>query len=112
VVVSNGETRIQEAKIKRTGLDQYIAEWVISEEADVTKPNPRIFAMAAHRARMRLSGAWVVGDAPEADIGGAAAIGAPSVWLHRGRDWMERRYMPTRTADGVIAAVAAVLANG
>jgi putative hydrolase of the HAD superfamily len=112
VVVSNGETRVQEAKIKRTGLDQYIAEWVISEEADVTKPNPRIFAMAAHRARMRLSGAWVVGDGPEADIGGAAAIGAPSVWLHRGRDWMEHRYAPTRTADGVIAAVAAVLASG
>jgi putative hydrolase of the HAD superfamily len=112
VVVSNGETRVQEAKIKRTGLDQYIAEWVISEEADVTKPNPRIFAVAAHRARMRLSGAWVVGDGPEADIGGAAAIGAPSVWLHRGRDWLERRYAPTRTADGVIAAVAAVLADG
>ncbi len=112
VVVSNGETRLQEAKIKRTGLDRYVADWVISEEADVTKPNPRIFAIAAHRVRMRLTGSWVVGDSPEADIGGATAIGAPSVWLHRGRSWLERRYAPTRTADGVIAAVATVLANG
>jgi putative hydrolase of the HAD superfamily len=110
--VSNGETRVQEAKIKRTGLDRCVADWVVSEEADVRKPNPRIFAIAAQRARMRLAGAWVIGDSPEADIGGANAIGAPSVWLHRGRRWMEDRYAPTRVAGGVIAAVAVVLAEG
>lgn len=112
VVVSNGETRVQEAKIKRTGLDRYVADWVISEEADVRKPNPRIFAIAARRVRMRLAGAWLIGDSPEADIGGADAIGVPSVWLHRGRRWMERRYAPTREASGVIAALAIVLAEG
>ena len=109
VLVSNGVTRQQDAKIRRTGLDRYVADWVISEEAGVSKPNPRIFAMAAQKVRMRLVGAWVIGDSPEADIGGAAAVGLPSVWLHRGRVWLENRYMPTRTVDGVIEAVAAVL---
>lgn len=109
VVVTNGETRIQQDVIRRTGLDRYVADWVISEEAEVRKPNPRIFEIAAERARMRLRGAWMVGDGPETDIGGAAAIGLPSVWLHRGRRWLERRYTPTRTADGLIPAVAAVL---
>ena len=109
VAVSNGLTRQQDMKIRRTGLDQYLAGWVISEEVGVSKPNPRIFAVAAERARMRLRGAWMVGDSPEADIGGAAAVGLPSVWLHRGRRWMERRYAPTRTVDGLIPAVAAVL---
>ena len=85
VVVSNGAVRQQDAKIRRTGLDRYVADWVISEEAGVSKPNPRIFALAAQRARMPLRGAWVIGDSPEADIGGAAAVGLPSVWLHRGR---------------------------
>jgi putative hydrolase of the HAD superfamily len=108
VVVSNGSTRQQESKIRHTGLDRYLADWVISEEAGVSKPNPRIFAIAAERARMRLSGAWMVGDSPEADIGGANALGLPSVWLHRGRRWVEPRYEPTRTADGPIAALAAV----
>ncbi len=111
VAVSNGAVRQQERKIRRTGLDRYLADWVISEEAGVSKPDPRIFALAAERVRMRLRGAWVVGDGPEDDIGGAAAIGLPSVWLHRGRRWTERRYAPTRTADGLIAAVAAVLAG-
>lgn len=111
VVVTNGSNRHQEIKIRRTGLDKYVADWVISEAAGVSKPNPRIFAMAAQRVRMRLHGAWIIGDSPEADIGGAAAMGLPSVWLHRGRSWLESRYRPTRVADGVIPAVATVLAS-
>jgi putative hydrolase of the HAD superfamily len=109
VVVSNGATRQQEAKIRHTGLDRYLADWVISEEAGVSKPNPRIFGIAADRARMRLAGAWLVGDSPEADIGGANAVGLPSVWLHRGRRWSDVRYAPTRTADGPIAALLEIL---
>jgi putative hydrolase of the HAD superfamily len=111
VVVTNGETRHQEEKILRTGLDRFIADWVISEEAGVRKPNPRIFSIAAERVRIRLAGAWVVGDSPEADIGGAEALGIPSVWLHRGRSWLERRFGPTRTSDSVIAGLAAVMAT-
>jgi putative hydrolase of the HAD superfamily len=111
VVVSNGTVRQDGTKIRRTGLDRYVADWVISEEVGVSKPNPRIFALAAERARMRLRGAWVVGDSPEADIGGAAAIGLPSVWLHRGRSWMESRFAPTRIVDGFLPALAIVLAG-
>ncbi|MFV2011202.1 MULTISPECIES: HAD family hydrolase [unclassified Micromonospora] len=111
VIVTNGAARQQEAKIRRTGLDRYVADWVISEAAGVSKPNPRIFALAAQSVRMRLRGAWMVGDSPEADIGGAAATGLPSVWLHRGRNWLDDRYAPTREASGVIPAVAAVLAG-
>lgn len=109
VVVSNGSVRQQDAKIRSTGLDRYVADWVISEEAGVSKPNPRIFALAAQRVRMPLRGSWVIGDSPEADIGGAAAIGLPSVWLHRGRTWTDGRFAPTYTVDGLIAAVATVL---
>jgi putative hydrolase of the HAD superfamily len=109
-VVTNGDTIQQEAKLRRTGLDRYLADWVISEEAGVRKPNPRIFAIAAERARMRLSGAWMVGDSPEADVGGAAAAGVRSAWLRRGRSWLESRYAPTVASDGVIAALADVMA--
>lgn len=109
VVVTNGAARQQDMMIRRTGLDRYVADWVISEEVGVSKPNPRIFALAAERMRMRLSGAWVVGDSPEADIGAAAAMGLPSVWVDRGRSWMESRFAPTRTAPSLIPAVASVL---
>jgi len=110
VVVTNGPSEIQDSRIRRTGLDQYIADWVISERAGVSKPNPRIFAMAAQRVRMRLGGAWVVGDSPEADIGGAAAMGLPSVWLHRGREWVDNRFAPTRVVGNVIQGISAIMA--
>ncbi|MEV4348169.1 HAD family hydrolase [Actinoplanes sp. NPDC049596] len=111
VVVTNGQADLQDARIRRTGLDRYVADWVISERAGVSKPNPRIFAMAAQRVRMRLGGAWVLGDSPEADIGGAAAMGLPSVWLHRGREWMDQRFAPTRVAGNVIQGLSAIMAT-
>jgi putative hydrolase of the HAD superfamily len=111
VVVTNGPAEIQEARIRRTGLDRYVADWVISERAGVSKPNPRIFALAAQRVRMRLGGAWVVGDSPEADIGGAAAMGLPSVWLHRGREWVDSRFAPTRVVGNVIQGLSAIMAD-
>ncbi len=111
VVVTNGPADLQEGRIRRTGLDRFIADWVISGEAGVSKPNPRIFALAAQRVRMRLGGAWVVGDSPEADIGGAAALGLPSVWLHRGRDWMDNRFAPTKVVGNVIQGLSAIMAE-
>jgi putative hydrolase of the HAD superfamily len=111
VVVSNGPVDLQERRIRTTGLDRFLADWVISEEVGVSKPNPRIFALAAHRVRMSLPGAWVVGDGPEADIGGATATGLPSVWLHRGRRWADSRFTPTMEADGLIDALSAILAT-
>ncbi|MEU8821041.1 HAD family hydrolase [Actinoplanes sp. NPDC048796] len=111
VVVTNGRAEIQEARIRRTGLDRYVADWVISEQAGVSKPNPRIFALAAQRVRMRLGGAWVVGDSPEADIGGAAAMALPSVWLHRGRKWMDDRFAPTRVVGNVIQGLSEIMAT-
>jgi putative hydrolase of the HAD superfamily len=110
VVVTNGQAEVQDSRIRRTGLDRYVADWVISEQAGVSKPNPRIFALAAQRVRMRLGGAWVVGDSPEADIGGAAAMGLPSVWLHRGREWMDNRFAPTRVVGNVIQGLSAIMA--
>lgn len=110
VVVTNGQAEIQDSRIRRTGLDRYVADWVISERAGVSKPNPRIFALAAQRVRMRLGGAWVVGDSPEADIGGAAAMGLPSVWLHRGREWADNRFAPTKVVGNVIQGISAIMA--
>jgi putative hydrolase of the HAD superfamily len=111
VVVTNGESRVQTEKMVRTGLVKHIIGYVVSEDVGVRKPNPRIFAIAADRVGYRLSGAWLIGDSPEVDIGGANALGIPSAWIRRGREWPDQRFAPTRMCDGVIEAVAAVLAT-
>lgn len=111
VVVTNGETQVQLEKLIRTGLVRRIAAYVISDDVGVRKPNPRIFSIAADRVGRRLSGAWLIGDSPEVDIAAANALGIPSAWIRRGRPWSDDRFAPTMQCDGLIEAVAAVLAT-
>ncbi|WP_229852315.1 HAD family hydrolase [Streptomyces albospinus] len=47
VIVTNGRTVQQEAKIRDTGLDQLVQGWVISEDVGHKKPEPEIFQAAA-----------------------------------------------------------------
>jgi hypothetical protein len=61
--------------------------WVISETVGHRKPDPAIFAAAAETAGCSLNGAWMIGDSPQADIGGASAAGISSVWISAGRPW-------------------------
>ncbi|MET8474265.1 HAD family hydrolase [Streptomyces sp. NPDC006422] len=109
VIVTNGGTRQQEAKIVNTGLDRLVQGWAVSESVGHKKPEPEIFRAAGDIAGVTLSGAWVVGDSPHADIGGAHALRLPSVWVSNGRAWTETSYRPTESADDVAAAIGHVL---
>ncbi|WP_405013227.1 HAD family hydrolase [Kitasatospora sp. NBC_01539] len=113
-IVSNGGTRPQLEKIRRTGLGPLVDGWVISEEAKCVKPDPLIFEIAARRCGITPSagwesGTWMVGDHAPADIAGAELAGLRSVWLHQGRPWAERGYRPTLSAAGLPEAVGLVL---
>lgn len=109
VIVTNGRTAQQEAKIFNTGLDRLVDGWVISERAGIAKPNPQIFRAAAATVGAPLFGAWMIGDSPDDDIAGAIALGLSSAWITNGRSWNERTYMPTYTTDTVAAAIAHIL---
>jgi putative hydrolase of the HAD superfamily len=114
-IVSNGATEQQLAKIEQTGLADLVDGWVISEEVDCAKPDPRIFQLAAFRCGVDTTAdwaadAWMVGDHPPADIAGAAVAGLRSVWLDHGRAWPETGYTPTLTAASLPEAVSGVLA--
>ncbi|MET8540104.1 HAD family hydrolase [Kitasatospora sp. NPDC004799] len=114
-IVSNGGTRPQLEKIRRTGLSPLVDGWVISEEADCVKPDPLIFEMAAQRCGVAPIGdwaehTWMIGDHAPADIAGAELTGLRSVWLHHGRPWAESGYRPTLKAAGLPEAVGQVLA--
>ncbi|MER5636479.1 HAD family hydrolase [Kitasatospora sp. NPDC002227] len=114
-IVSNGGTRPQLEKIRRTGLVPLVDGWVISEEARCLKPDPLIFEIAARRCGFPLtrdwtSHTWMVGDHAPADIAGAEVAGLRSVWLHHGRPWAEPGYRPTLSAAGLPEAVGLILA--
>ena len=60
---------------------------VVSEEAGVAKPSPRIFEIALERVKVRAEDAVMVGDSWTNDVEGARAAGLRAIWFNReGRD--------------------------
>ncbi|GIE83250.1 hypothetical protein Aph02nite_92000 [Actinoplanes philippinensis] len=104
VIVTNGRTVQQEAKIRNCGLDRLVDGWVISQAAGCRKPDPAIFRAAG----ADLAGAWMIGDSAHADIAGAAALGLTSVWVSGGRPWTEAAHRPTHTAADIVTALGLV----
>jgi HAD superfamily hydrolase (TIGR01549 family) len=101
-IVTNGPPS-QNDKITRTGLDQLIDGWAVSEDVGARKPDRRIFEVAAERCGSVLAGGWMVGDSAPADMVGAHEAGLTSVWLHRGRTWSSAGAMadPYELANGL-----------
>lgn len=87
-LVTNGPSQIQREKLRHLGITTLFPIIVISEEAGVAKPDPRIFHLALELAGLPASEAVFVGDAPEVDVRGAQAAGLLAVWCNRrGSPW-------------------------
>lgn len=78
-IVTNGPVG-QRDKIIAARLHEVAEVVVISAEAGVRKPDPRIFEEAARRAGRPLEG-WMVGDQVLADVAGGRAAGLETVWI-------------------------------
>lgn len=108
-IVTNGNAG-QRVKVERSGLDALVDGVVVSALAGCSKPDPAIFHAAARACGCGLDDGWMVGDNPEADIGGATACGLRTAWISRGRLWEETEFVPDLVADDVPGAVAQILA--
>jgi HAD superfamily hydrolase (TIGR01662 family) len=108
-IVTNGSTDLQRRKLEATGVISLVDGWSISEEAGVRKPDPAIFKLAAERCEMAMTGGWMVGDSPDADIVGGRAAGLRTAWVRRGREWSMDEVMPDLIVDTVAEAANLVL---
>lgn len=109
-IVTNGETRAQGAKVAAAGLGDLVDAFCISEAEGFWKPAPELFRIAADRCGESLDGAWMVGDNAVTDIGGAAALGLRTAWMHLGRTWpTDLDYQPTLRSSDLPEAVEAIL---
>jgi HAD superfamily hydrolase (TIGR01509 family) len=99
VVVTNGRTQTQLGKLRQTGIADVVHGWCISEELDVRKPDPAIFAAALARVGAPDAGAcWMVGDDPAADVAGGHTAGLRTSWVSHGRSWPRDDLRPDRTS--------------
>lgn len=111
-IVTNGTTAQQMLKIQEVGLEPYVDAVVISEAERVKKPDPEIFRIAARRLGAELTGGWMVGDHPTADIAGGQAAGLDTGWVSRGKEWPGETASPTLIAGTAAEVIDAVVHLG
>ena len=100
-IVTNGGTIMQSNKIRESGLDGLVGTIVISEQAGVSKPDPRIFEKALAQIQASPASTLFVGDNPEADILGAMGMGMPTAWIHTDQEWPFEESKPDYVLDHV-----------
>ena len=114
-IVSNNLWREQQDKVDACGFGPYVDALVVSEEAGVAKPDPRIFAIALERLGSEAAEAVMIGDSWVNDIAGAAAAGVRSIWFNRTdlAPPADRLDVPElRTLEPVAPVLAAIFGTG
>lgn len=96
-IVTNGEIAVQSAKIRQLGLEAWVDAVVISEEVGVKKPHPRIFQYALERVEALAGRTVFVGDHPENDVAGSAALGMLGIWMEGAAEYPQGLLRPWRT---------------
>jgi putative hydrolase of the HAD superfamily len=84
-IVSNNLLDEQRGKLRQCALDEYVDVLVVSEEAGMSKPDPRIFQIALDRLECRPADVVMVGDSWSADVVGARAAGIRAIWFNPDR---------------------------
>lgn len=110
VIVTNGSTQQQNAKIDHLGFRAMVDGVVVSETLGIKKPSAGIFEHAAACCGLILEPGgthWMVGDSPRHDIEGAHALGLSTAWVHRDRVWPENMPRP----DVVVSDLSALPAQ-
>ncbi|MEJ3745410.1 HAD family hydrolase [Actinomycetes bacterium KLBMP 9797] len=99
-IATNGAADQQRAKIRRAGLDRHVDGVAVSEEVGASKPDRRMFEVAARRCGATLAGgAWMVGDCADRDIAGGQGVGLRTIWMRRGRQWNPLAPAPDAIVD-------------
>lgn len=82
-LITNGDSKLQRAKVERLGLGDFFRGIFISGELGFAKPDPRIFIAACDELKLPPQDVHYVGDNFRNDIEGAASAGLKPVWINR-----------------------------
>ena len=96
-LLTNGNTGLDVV-----GLERRLSFAVYAEDFGVSKPDPRLFQIAAGEAGCLPAQLLHVGDSLTSDVAGAQAAGLPAVWLNRSGAANDTGLVP----DFVIASLA------
>lgn len=107
-VVSNIDDDMLDPLVAREGLDRWLQHWTSSEQARSCKPHRRFFEICLEKSGLAAADVLFVGDSPEHDIAGAAALGMQTALivdpalpppLQSGRGGVEAQYRITALGE-------------
>jgi YjjG family noncanonical pyrimidine nucleotidase len=84
--ITNGLTRVQLPKARRTGIVRFLDPYLISEQESVAKPASEIFRRCLERAGIPAGEALMIGDSWESDGRGAANAGMDFCYVGAARN--------------------------
>ncbi len=95
-IVTNGLRDVQNNRIRKSIISKYFADIVVSEEVEVSKPDPRIFEHALNNIKHTdKSKVLMVGDSLTSDIKGGINFGIDTCWYNPNKIVNETEIKPT-----------------
>lgn len=92
-IVTNGLTDVQNKRIRKSVIGKYFNAIIVSEEVEVSKPNPKIFEFALNNTDK--SQVLVVGDSLTSDIQGGINLGVDTCWYNPNKIVNKTEIKPT-----------------
>lgn len=81
-IITNGFKEIQDIKLNGSGLKPFFKNIIISEEHNLSKPDPAIFKLAEKLAGANTNECIMIGDNKENDVDGALRSGWKAIYYH------------------------------
>ena len=81
-IITNGFSKVQYVKLKKSKLAPFFATVTSSEEVGVKKPNPLVFDTALSKAGVSAQNSIMIGDTFDADILGAEGVGMDTIFFN------------------------------
>ncbi len=95
-IVTNGLKDVQNNRIRKSIIAKYFEEVVISEEVQVSKPNPKIFEHALNNMNYTdKRKVLMVGDSLSSDIQGGINFGIDTCWFNSNKILNKTDTQPT-----------------
>jgi FMN phosphatase YigB (HAD superfamily) len=104
-IVTNGDPRVQNYKIDKLGIREYVETIIISEEANTKKPAEGVFFLAIAGLKLKPREILFIGHDPESDIMGSTDAGLIPVWIRRNREWARDYKRPKYIIDSLIELI-------
>ena len=83
-VITNGVSQTQYHRLKKSGIDKYMKDIFVSEDAGYQKPRKEFFEYCFHRmGNTDVSEMLVIGDSLSSDIRGGNNAGIDTCWFNR-----------------------------